>query len=986
MNPSRRRLMCGATGGALLWMAAGPMRAQVADKALILPTPPVLRPPRLVVSGASLPVQLRSVSLRAEVSGRMALTTVALEFFNPNPRVLEGELQFPLLEGQSVVGMAMDVDGALREAVPVDKAHGEAVFEDVTRARIDPALLSATEGNNHKLRVYPIPANGTKRVLIRYAETLSLRSGRIAYRLPLEFGERLAELAVAIRVTGADAPPQATAGGLAVPAFVAGGGGHSLEWSLRDLSPRGVLDVDIAAAPGGSVVTGERQGRAYFVAQLAVPQERQARTLPRVVQIVWDNSGSGADRDHGREFALLDSYFAVARDVEVRLQRVSHAAEPVLVFKLRGGDWSALRRSLEATLYDGATDLGSLTVDRAAGELLLFSDGLSNFGAQRLATPRVPVFAISSAVRSDAARLRGLAEAGGGAFIDLLARTPDEARALLLERSTRLLRLESNGARRLVSASARPDAGWLTVAGELAERQTRIKMTLEHPDGRQQVVDLPVEAGGHEGSLAPQTWARLQITVLEADEALNRAEIRRVSRDFGIVTRETSLIILDRAEDYARHDITPPPELSKAVEALRGSARLAQQRSTQAHLDQVARLFEQKRAWWERDFPKDEWRRKDASKSEMPSAGARVQESSRIQRSDMVAPAAAPAPAPAMSVAGGAVAPRSAATGNALAGPGALAKSRGEGDAQRDPQAVIRLRAPTLDAPYMKRLGATPTAQLYRVYLDERPGQANSTAFFLDVAELLYERGLPDLALRVLSNLAEMDLENRQVLRILAQRLLQASQPRLAIPLLRKVLVLAPHEPQSHRDLGLALAADGQTQAAVDQLSEVLLRPWPRFPEVELIALAELNAIVATQGRGVDTSRIDPRLLRNLPLDLRAVLTWDTDNTDVDLWVTDPNGEQAYYGNALTYQGGRMSRDATGGYGPEEYSLRRAKPGLYRVEAKFYGQRQQIVSAFTTVQLVLSTHFGTPRQTDKRVTLRLREPKERVFVGEFEVR
>ena len=160
---------------------------------------------------------------------------------------------------------------------------------------------------------------------------------------------------------------------------------------------------------------------------------------------------------------------------------------------------------------------------------------------------------------------------------------------------------------------------------------------------------------------------------------------------------------------------------------------------------------------------------------------------------------------------------------------------------------------------------------------------------------------------------------------------------------------------------------------------------WPRFPEIELIALAELNAIAAAAGAQVDTSRIDRRLLRNLPLDLRVVLSWDSDNTDIDLWVTDPHGESAFYGRPLTRQGGRMSQDATGGYGPEEFSLRRALPGRYRVEAQFFGHTQQIVSNATTVQLWLSTGFGTPQQRDRRVTLRLTEPKERVFVGEFEV-
>jgi hypothetical protein len=72
------------------------------------------------------------------------------------------------------------------------------------------------------------------------------------------------------------------------------------------------------------------------------------------------------------------------------------------------------------------------------------------------------------------------------------------------------------------------------------------------------------------------------------------------------------------------------------------------------------------------------------------------------------------------------------------------------------------------------------------------------------------------------------------------------------------------------------------------------MKPWnARFPDIELIALAELNAIVATAGAPLDTSCLDPRLVRNLPLDLRVVLTWDADNTDIDLWVTDPNGEKA---------------------------------------------------------------------------------------------
>ena len=301
--------------------------------------------------------------------------------------------------------------------------------------------------------------------------------------------------------------------------------------------------------------------------------------------------------------------------------------------------------------------------------------------------------------------------------------------------------------------------------------------------------------------------------------------------------------------------------------------------------------------------------------------------------------------------------------------------------------ATIQLKKWEPDAPYAARMRNAEADNVYRVYLDERPGYLKSTAFFLDAADILLDKKQPALAVRVLTNLAEMDLENRHILRILGYRLLQAGEAKLALPVFRKVLELSPEEPQSFRDLGLALAADRQYQQAIDMLYEVVAKPWHgRFPDVEIITLAELNSIIAIRGEKLDVSRIDPRLIKNLPLDLRVVLTWDADNTDIDLWVTDPNGEKAYYGHQLTYQGGRMSLDFIGGYGPEEFSLKRAKPGKYKVEAQYFGDRRQAVTGPTTLQVKLATHFGTANEKEQSITLRLKGRQETVFVGEFEVK
>ena len=932
--------------------------------------------PRLVIaSPAEAPVTLRSVRVRTEINGRSAQTEVELTFYNPNARQLEGELQFPLREGQVVVGMAMDVNGVLREAVPVEKARGEAVFEDVTRTRIDPALLSITQGDNYKLRVYPLMPRSEKVVVLRIAEWLvphAGRAGRIAYRLPLDYG-RLAAFSASVQASGVAARPIASARGFAVPAFVPAGSGYHFDVSLTDTTLSGAVEIELVRAAGGSVTTQRVDGHAYFVAQLPLTGQSAPRALPRAITLAWDASGSGAQRDHDRELPVLDAYFATASNIEVRLVRLRDAAERAQRFEVKNGDWRTLRTALTAMVYDGATNLGALVPDADAGEVLLFSDGLSNFGAQRFVPGKQPVYVLSAAQRIDSARLRDIAERSGGRYIDLLSNSPRAASEKLLRATTRAIAIEADGATQLVAASIYPNDAVLTLAGELTQAIASVRVIVQQPDGRQQTLSLAVNAARGAGTLAAQAWARLKIASLDGEYAFHRVEIRRIGLVHAIVTRDTSLIILDRAQDYARHGITPPPELAAEVALLRDRRVQTERADADAQLERVVKLFEARQAWWQREFPKDAPPKAEPSKvareADALSVGA-LRERRASDRSERVASssraAAAPAPAPA-----GAIAPLQTA-----------AKSNGAPTSDA-PATVIRLRAAVSDAPYLARLRAVPADEIYRHYLDERAAYTNSTAFILDVADLMFERGQPVHATRVLSNLAEMDLENRQVLRILAARLVQANRADLALPVLRQVLVLAPDEPQSQRDLGLALAAAGQPQAAVEALYDVARHPWPRFPEIELIALAEMNAIIATATTPLDTARIDQRLLKNLPLDLRATLSWDADNTDFDLWVTDPNGERAYYGNPLTYQGGRVSHDITSGYGPEEFSLRRAKPGKYIVQAQFYGHRQQIVSGATTIQLALTTGFGTALQKQQGVTLRLKDRKDQVFVGEF---
>ena len=128
---TRLLLFVGAACAALA--AATTSLAQPRQHLVPLPGATGWRPPVLQVSGAEQPIRLQALKVDVEVSAGVAETRVQMEFFNPNGRILEGKLQFPLASGQIVSGFALDIDGELRDAVPVEKARAQQVFEDIVR-------------------------------------------------------------------------------------------------------------------------------------------------------------------------------------------------------------------------------------------------------------------------------------------------------------------------------------------------------------------------------------------------------------------------------------------------------------------------------------------------------------------------------------------------------------------------------------------------------------------------------------------------------------------------------------------------------------------------------------------------------------------------------------------------------------------------------------------------------------------------------------
>ena len=79
--------------------------------------------------------------VNASIKDQIAVTKVEQEFYNPNPRQLEGTFLFPVPKGAQINKFTMEINGKQVEAelLAADKARG--IYEDIVRKLRDPALL-----------------------------------------------------------------------------------------------------------------------------------------------------------------------------------------------------------------------------------------------------------------------------------------------------------------------------------------------------------------------------------------------------------------------------------------------------------------------------------------------------------------------------------------------------------------------------------------------------------------------------------------------------------------------------------------------------------------------------------------------------------------------------------------------------------------------------------------------------------------------------
>ena len=527
---------------------------------------------------------------------------------------------------------------------------------------------------------------------------------------------------------------------------------------------------------------------------------------------------------------------------------------------------------------------------------------------------------------------------------------------------------------------------------------------------------LPEGVEARQSTLLATVWAARRMQDLASQSDSRKDEFLALGRKYGVAGPGLSLIVLETLEQWLEHKIEPPANLAIHDEWVRRRAAdddpIADKKARAEHEKELLEYWEERVKWWNDPKPP-----KKTPKSGLFDSIARV---FRSNDGD-----AAPADAvPEVAAAGGGrrlgAERRASASSNASAEseeylmeePMALAKDAASPGAAASGHApTVTLKEWDPKTPYLDVLKSAAKGETYSAYLAEREKHGSSPAFYLDCAGWFFKAGEREFGERILSNLAEFKLEDAVLWRSMGWRAREAGSYDLAILAFRKVLALRGEEAQSRRDLALVLCEKGKSLAAANPgsaeakaaleeamslFADAAFEPRSRRSgrrgndfQVSVIALEELNGLVSwvdsiswPEGAKPAVVEFDAAYRRDLPVKLRIVMSWDADETDIDLHVLEPNGEEAYYGNRRTAEGGFVSQDVTTGYGPEEYLKKDLEPGSYKVLSNYFASHQTALTGATTVTATVYTDWGTADEKRQVLTMRLDKPKSKHLIGE----
>jgi tetratricopeptide (TPR) repeat protein len=519
-------------------------------------------------------LQLVSIKARAVIEDPLAFTELQLVFHNPEPRQREGRFRITLPPGATVSRFAMKIGNRFMEGEVVERQAARRAYEDFLHRRQDPALMENEAGNEFSARIFPIPPNGNKELIVSYSQELT--ESKEPYRLPLRGLPKLGDLDIRVLV-GSSERQSASGSNL---------GGAALRQETIAINKQNYQpDRDLEITRRGSDTRMGLRHDNLVVARVRTEANNAGGDPIRSLLVLIDTSASRALGFEAQLSRLTRVLAAAASAGDFDLQVIAFDQDTAPFYKGRASGWGDddVRRLLDRRA-EGASNLElalSRVAERYQGQsvfdrMLIVSDGVVTAGSEKgdqlkaqiaklasLGIQRADVLAVGG-IRDDA-RLALLVRAGlardGMVLADVMEPAEVGKRLLLATRSG--VKLAVPGARWIWPEKldgVQPGDEVLVYADLPGDAPFSLVMDGK-PAGNAKAPLVAVERPLLERAWVKARIARLsqQRDTVAAGDADLRAGLEKqildLSTRFRVLCDATALLVLETDADYARFGI-----------------------------------------------------------------------------------------------------------------------------------------------------------------------------------------------------------------------------------------------------------------------------------------------------------------------------------------------------------------------------------------------------------------------------------------------
>jgi Ca-activated chloride channel homolog len=387
-------------------LSVGLSRGARGDGLIVVSTPTTVVPGHFAFA----PLQVQYHKVEATIKDQVAETFVDQKFYNPNGQVLEGDYIFPVPAGAQLNNFTMDIDGkqVAAELLPADKAR--AIYTEIVRKTRDPALLEYAGRDMFRVHIFPIPANGTKQITLKYTELLKQDNGLWDYHYTLnteKFSSKPLEN-VSLKVTVDCSEPITTLYSPTheIDKVLKGDKSATVGFEGKNIRPDTDFHLFIGhkTSPVGINLLSYRPDKdkeGYFVLLAAPTLSKDLKPMPKDVVFVMDTSGSMAgEKIEQARTALKYCIDTLNPQDRFDIMRFSTEAEPLFNGlkdatadnRKKAVEFSAGLRAAGGTAIDEAITKALEEKDAKAGSgdrmfmLVFMTDGQPTVGEQNIDT------------------------------------------------------------------------------------------------------------------------------------------------------------------------------------------------------------------------------------------------------------------------------------------------------------------------------------------------------------------------------------------------------------------------------------------------------------------------------------------------------------------------------------------------------------------------------------------------------------------------